>query len=102
MSEDIGLNESDRSEEGFKRLLIAVHFLWAYPKNAAILASTFSICKQQVEGENLWQWVRIIAALKKHKVIWPSDRYNDPESQIFIVTVDGVDFRCFENRHHAT
>ena len=56
----------------------------------------------QVEGENLWQWVRIIAALKKHKVIWPSDRYNDPESQIFIVTVDGVDFRCFENRRHAT
>ena len=48
-STDIGLEANDRSEKGFKQLLIALHFLWAYPKNATILASTFAISKGMVD-----------------------------------------------------
>ena len=37
---DLGLKQNDKTERGFRRLLIALHFLWAYPKNAKILAIT--------------------------------------------------------------
>ena len=96
----LDLKKEDKSENRFKRLLIAIFFLWAYPKNAAMLASTFGVCKRLVQGEYLWYWVRIIGKLKRYKVIWPTETYNDPNSQIFIITVDGVDFKVTENRRH--
>ena len=99
---DIGVKAKNRSEKGFKRFLIALHFLWAYPKNAAILASTFSVSKRTVEGDNLWHWIRIIPGLRKYKIVWPEDLYNDPDGRIFLVSVDGVDFKVTENRKYAT
>ena len=42
----------------------------------------------------------ILSRLKKHKVVWSTEQYNNPQSQIYLVTVDGVDFRCFENKRH--
>ncbi len=31
---NLGLTESDKSDKGFKMLMIALHFLWTYPKNS--------------------------------------------------------------------
>ena len=99
---DLGVKRRVKSEKGFKQLLIATHFLWAYLKNRKIFASTFKISTRSVEGENLWHWVRIVGALKKYKIVWPTEIYHDPSSQIFIITVDGVNFKVNENRRHAT
>ena len=98
---DLGLCNKDKSEEGFQKLMRAVHFLWAYPKNAGILAATFGTCKRLAEGEYLWKWVRVIANLKAIKFVWPEEEYNDPSGKIFIVTVDGVDFKVWEKKHNT-
>lgn len=94
------VSERERTERGLRRVLTALHFLWSYPKNRDILATEMGWgCTKMVEGENLWKWIRIIARLKPYKIVWPEDEYNDPDSQIFIVSVDGVDFKCWEKKH---
>lgn len=91
--------EKMKSEAGFKRLLIATHFLWAYPKNAEILAKAFGVCVRYVQGEELWIWVKRIGELENIKFVWPTDIYKNPDAQIIIISVDGVDFRVWEKAH---
>lgn len=93
---DLGLLPDDKSEKGFKKLLTAIHFLWAYPKNAGILASTCGTYKRDVEGERLWKWVKVLEKLQAIKIVWPEERYNDPNGQIFVVSVDCVDMKTRE------
>ena len=93
---DLGLDQNDRSECGFKKLLTALHFLWAYPKNASILASTCGTNKRDVEGERLWKWVKVLDKLKAIKIVWPAEKYNDPNGQIYLATVDGTDMKTKE------
>jgi hypothetical protein len=93
---DLGICANDRSEKGFRRLLAALHFLWAYPKNASLLGSTVGVSKRMVQGENLWKWVKVLAKLKEIKIVWPDDEYNNPNRQIYIISVDGVDFKVWE------
>lgn len=92
---ELGLVQSDKSETGFWRLLIAIHFLWAYPKNAMILATTTGTSERMVQGEFLWYWVRAIGKLRSQVIIWPAEDYNHPGRYICL-TVDGVDFRTYE------
>jgi hypothetical protein len=92
---DTGLTENDKSPVGFKMFLIAHHFLWAYPKNSKMLASRFRICERNVRGEPLWRWLRMIAALKAKKIVWDKS-LDDPKSQVFILTVDGTDYKVWE------
>jgi hypothetical protein len=93
-----GLTEKDESDNGFRMHLIAHHFLWAYPKNSKLLASLFHICDRNIRGEPLWRWVRMIAALKTKKIVW-DESLDDPSSQVFIVSVDGTDFKVWEKKH---
>lgn len=93
---DLGLDPSDMSEKGFKKILTAIHFLWAYPKNNGLLSATCTTCKRLVEGENLWKYVKAIAKLKELVITWPETTYNDPLGQTFLGTVDGVDFKTRE------
>ena len=51
------LTSIQKSKVGFRQLLVAMHFLWAYPKNAVILAAAFGLNECAVQGENLWMWV---------------------------------------------
>ena len=44
--------------------------------------------------------MRIIGKLKKYKASWPAATYTDPNSQIFMILVDGVDFNITENKRH--
>jgi hypothetical protein len=93
------LTEADKSMRGFRSFLIAHHFLWAYPKNAKLLARVFGVCEREVQGHNLWRWVTMIAALKANKIVWPEAEFNDPAGHIFIISVDGTDFRVWEKKH---
>lgn len=96
---NLGLTKADKSDKGFKMFLVAHHFLWAYPKNVKILGSAFSVCDRLVQGENLWRWVRMIAALKAIKIVWPEEDYNNPNGPIYIISVDGTDFKVWEKKH---
>jgi hypothetical protein len=99
IQQHIDVSAADKSEKGFRSLLTAIHFLWAYPKNAAILASTVGVSGGQVKGVGLWKWVYVIAQLTKKSFVWPTDKYGNPNGRIFIVSVDGVDFRVWEKKH---
>ena len=35
---DLGLDVGDKSKQEIRKLLVAIHFVWTYPKNAGILA----------------------------------------------------------------
>ena len=78
--------EPNTSMRGFSGFLRAMYFLWVYPRNRVIFSLAFGISTRQVEGENLWGWVRIISDLKAIKIIWPMIEYEDPDKQIFIAT----------------
>jgi hypothetical protein len=52
-----------------------------------------------VQGENLWRWVRMIAALKAKKIVWPEEEYNNQNSQKFIISVVRTDFKVWERKH---
>jgi hypothetical protein len=92
------ISEPEQCDKGFKMFLMAHFFLWTYPKNADLLASRFRIGERCSRGEPLWLWIRRIAALKGLKIKW-NPRFNDPDAEIFIVTIDGTDFRTWEKKH---
>lgn len=96
-STDSGLGPKDKSEKGLQKIFTAIHFLWARPKNNEILATTCGYnCTRHVEGEELWRYVKAIASLKSSVIVWPQAKYNDPTKQIFLATIDGVDFKTRE------
>jgi DDE superfamily endonuclease len=92
------LEEQDKTEAGFKMFLVAHYFLWTYPKNSFLLASQFGISERYSRGVHIWRWVARIAAMKEDKIKWPSN-LDRPESERFIITVDGTDFRMNEMQH---
>ena len=49
--------DSEASISGLQQFLTAHHFLWAYPKNAEVLADHLGICEKYARGEMLWKWV---------------------------------------------
>ena len=87
------------TEAGLRMFFAAIYFLWVYSKNATILATTFGIKKWRVTGQNFWDWIRVIASLKEQKIIWPEGRYSDVNAPIFIISVDGTDFKTWEKKH---
>lgn len=92
------LKAKDQSESGFKCFLVAHHFLWTYPKNADVLADNFNMCEKYARGKKLWKWVAKIAALKGKKIVW-NPEFEDEKSAIFIISIDGTDFRIWETKH---
>lgn len=64
---------------------------------ALIAATTCGYnCTRHVEGEELWKYVKAIAALKSRVIVWPECKYRGANSQIFIGTIDGIDFKTRE------
>lgn len=95
---EASLEEKDKTEKGLKFFFVAYYFLWNYTKNETTLATTFKIAKNYARGEPLWRWVRFIAALTAKKIKW-DPLLDDPNSEVFIVTVDGTNFRTTEKKH---
>ena len=92
--------ENERNLKGLKLFLIAQHLLWAYPKNRRLIQLMFyPIGEKDTYGTNLWKWVGRISALLPTKIRW-QDRFDDPDAEIFILSLDGVDCRTNEKRDH--
>jgi hypothetical protein len=98
--EDFKLEENEMGEKGLRGLLLAHHFLWSYPKNADLLGSRFRICPKYASGEYLRRWVRRVAALKAKKIVWP-ENFSEPDSEVFIISVDTADFKTWEVQHQS-
>lgn len=95
----LGLVSRSKMNKNLKQYLIAMYWLWTYPKNAEATATAFGMrSSRNCQGKALWSWIERIASLKEKKVVWKS-ALDDPETAIFIITVDGTDFRCREPKH---
>jgi hypothetical protein len=92
------LTKKEKTERGLRMFLMAHHFLWTYPKNARILASRWGICERLARGAPLWDWIKKIAGLKTKKIVWDNS-LDDPDSELFIVSIDGTDCRTWEKKH---
>jgi hypothetical protein len=92
------LTMKEKNMRGFKRLLLALFWLWAYPKNASLVASRFGVCKDYAGGKHLWKWIDLIAGLKWKKIFWDAS-LDDPNTEIFTISVDGTDFNLWEVQH---
>jgi hypothetical protein len=99
--EDARLDEKEKTEKGFKIIMIAFFFLFTYPKNRGLMESCFHtiMCKKYCGGKRLWHWVSKIAALKELKIRW-EPVLDDPNSETFIITVDGTDKKMWEPTSH--
>jgi hypothetical protein len=86
------LEEKDKSEK--KGFMVAHHFLWTYQKNANLLSSHFGISERGSRGDPVWSWIARIAALNAVKIVKDTSA-----TDIFIMTLDGTDFRMWETKH---
>ena len=92
--------KAEKTLKGFKYFIATHHFLWAYPKNATLFATTVPICERNLTGNNIHVWVERIASLKDKKIVWPSKHFNDSAKEKIILNVDGTNFRQQEKKHH--
>ena len=90
-----GLLDSEVSEEGFRKVLRALNWLWNLPKNARTFGTRWKQCERLSRGEPHWYWIRKIAALKSSKIVW-EERLDQTDSEVFVVSADGTDFRTRE------
>ena len=77
---------------------MAHFFLWTYPKNLRLLANRFKRCERYCRGAHLWNWVEKITCLIASTIVWKKE-LDDINGDIFIISVDGIDFRCWEKKH---
>lgn len=96
---DAQLSPNEKNEKGLHCFLMALHFIWANPKNRFILKRRFNVSEKQASGEALWKWVERIAALESSVIIWPQETFSDNNGPRFILTVDTKDFKCWEKKH---
>lgn len=93
---DFGISENEKDLKGFQRFLIALHFIWAYPKNAVILATTVGYqSERSVQGDLIWKWVKAIGKLKAKVISWPEEEFSREDRRI-LLSVDGIDFKTYE------
>jgi hypothetical protein len=95
---DAKLIGKEKSDNGFRMFMVAHFFLWTYPKNSKILASRFKIYEGYCRRAPLWKWVGKISALKAKKIVWDPS-LDSTNTEIFVVSIDGTDFRMWEKKH---
>jgi hypothetical protein len=88
------LEEKEKGKIGFKQYMVAMHFLWARPKNASILASAMDISIDNACGCPLWKWVTRIGSLKAIKI-----QANFTVDAIYAISADGIDLQIWEKKH---
>ena len=88
----------EQNEKGFRMFLAAIYFLWAYPKNSTLVATALGISDRAARGEPLWRWLYRLSAMKELKIRW-DERLDDPETEVFILTIDGTDCKIWERKH---
>jgi hypothetical protein len=48
------LKEEEKLEKGFKKFMLGMFFLWAYPKNMKLMTSRFHVAIRSLQGSELW------------------------------------------------
>jgi hypothetical protein len=74
--------------------MVAMHFLWARPKNASILASAIDISVNNASRHPPWKWVTHIGSLKAIKI-----QANFTIDEIYAISANGIDFKIWEKKH---
>jgi hypothetical protein len=92
------LDENEKSQRGFKRMLAAHYWLWCRPKNAHVFASRFGVCIDYVQGKHFWKWVERIASLTEKMIVWDKS-LESKDAAFFAISADGVDFKLWERQH---
>jgi hypothetical protein len=90
------LQKREKGEKGFKQCMVAIHFLWAKPKNASILASGMDVSVDNACGSPIWKWIERIGSLKAIKIQTTSGLTVD---EVYAVSGDGIDFKVWERKH---
>ncbi|KAL7573670.1 hypothetical protein ACA910_008357 [Epithemia clementina (nom. ined.)] len=88
----------ENTEAGIKKFFISLHFLRVYPSSSRIASTHFKQCERLCHGANVWKWVEKIQGLKAEVIVWTDD-LDDPNGQIMVVSVDGVDMKTLEQKH---
>ena len=70
LSAELQITNVEKNNKGFKMYMMTHFFLWAYPKNSTMLATTFKVCERMSRGVYIWKWIKRIAALKGKKICW--------------------------------
>jgi len=94
----IRLKQCKMSQPGFKRFMMAHFFLWQNPKNAETFGSRFGVCEKMARGYPVWKWVNRLAALSKLVIVWSKD-LDAVNTAKRILSLDGIDFRTWEQKH---
>ncbi len=82
---------------------MAVHFLWAYPKNRMVLARKFDVCDDYAyRKSHLWKWIRRISSLADLCIYWPTQEFSKQNAPTNLIWIDGVDKETWEYWHHET
>ena len=92
------LSTNEIKRGGFKMFMVAHFFLYNYTRNSEQLSDRFDMCECYARGEHLWGWIRKIAFLQKKVIFWPRI-LDSPESEVNVLSVDGVDKKVFERKH---
>jgi hypothetical protein len=92
------LSTKEKSEKGFKRFLSAHYWLWCGPKNASLVASRFGMCLDYCQGKQIWKWIGRCAILMEKKIVWDAS-LDAEDTEMFCISMDGVDFPMWERQH---
>lgn len=98
VDESLKLTKNDQSISGFRSFLRAHYWLWSRPRNIDDFASHFGEKQWKCEGKQLWNWISRISALTGKVIKW-DERFDDDDTETFILTIDGVDFKAWEKKH---
>ena len=85
-------------KSGLRNFLMAMHFLWAYPRNAKELGGKFDVSENYAKGNLFWKWVRRIASLSGIKIVWGAE-LDDPNGSSNAVWIDCADMPTWEVKH---
>ena len=56
------------------------------------------VCARSTRGDHLWSMIESIAKLRRQKIVWDPD-FDKDNTEVFILSVDGTDFRVWEPKH---
>lgn len=92
------LEDKEKSWNGIKAYLRAQYWLWNKPKNSVDFATHFREPIWKCERDQLWTWIKRISFLSREVIHW-DERFDDPDGDAYIVSIDGVDFAAWEVKH---
>jgi hypothetical protein len=99
MDPAIRLEDKQQTIACLQAFLRAFFFLRHYP-TIEVMARFFAIGKTACKGKAIWDWIDRVHLLREKKIVW-KERWYDPDSERFNITVDGVHCRIQEPMHET-